>query len=303
MKTRFAAAVVCVFTFCFAGGAEAAPGDEVLGGKLYYTGGDVVVKVLPASAGYTSELGFYKGPDAGQRKLMIATNRQQGTIKTISAQELGSWGVKSGDELVFGIYVQNTRQTFLMGEGSRNPDGIAHAKVTIQSPTKATVGFEDLFGGGDRDYNDNMFEFAGGISSEQEPPPPANQPPDCSGARPSVTELWPPNHKLHTVTIEGVTDPEGDAFTIAIVSVFQDEPVKGPGSGNTAPDAVIDGATVKLRAERSGQGDTRVYNITFVATDAKGNKAPPTVVSVAVPKSKGAETPPKGPTEFDSTAK
>jgi hypothetical protein len=44
-----------------------------------------------------------------------------------------------------------------------------------------------------------------------------------------------------------------------------------------------------------------VYNITFVATDAKGLASPETTISVAVPKAKGQETHPKGPSTYDST--
>src|SRR5438445_783815 len=37
----------------------------------------------------------------------------------------------------------------------------------------------------------------------------SNQPPDCSKARPNVSSLWPPNHRLVPITVAGITDPEG----------------------------------------------------------------------------------------------
>jgi hypothetical protein len=37
-----------------------------------------------------------------------------------------------------------------------------------------------------------------------------NRPPDCSGAHAKNPVLWPPDHKLEPVEIEGVTDPDGD---------------------------------------------------------------------------------------------
>ena len=58
---------------------------------------------------------------------------------------------------------------FYSGDGSRNPDGIAHAVVDSRQ-NQAQVGFEDLFGGGDRDYNDLVFSFSnvsGGTLSDQ----------------------------------------------------------------------------------------------------------------------------------------
>jgi hypothetical protein len=68
-----------------------------------------------------------------------------------------------------------------------------------------------------------------------------------------------------------------------IVSVSSNEPVNGRGDGNTAPDWQITGdLTVKLRAERSGRGNDRIYTITVEASDGVN---PPTqgTVQVKVP--------------------
>lgn len=95
-----------------------------------------------------------------------------------------------------------------------------------------------------------------------------NLPPDCSGAVASVSELWPPNHKLVPVSILGVIDPDGDPLVVAATAIAQDEPFDAAGSGATCPDAVGIGLdTVSLRAERSGQGDGRFYHVAFQATD------------------------------------
>ena len=139
----------------------------VLGGQLFSTGQPVEVQVLPASAGFTSELWLFEPGPA--RKL--ATNRDVGLVV-----QVGTFPV--GVELVFGIKVLNTGDTFKMGPGDRNPDGIPHAVVNFLEAGKAQVGFEDLFGGGDRDYNDNMFEFRGGIVEQPPSGPTANAGPD-----------------------------------------------------------------------------------------------------------------------------
>jgi hypothetical protein len=107
-------------------------------------------------------------------------------------------------------------------------------------------------------------------------------PPRCELGRPSVDSLWPPNHKLVPVTIVGVTDPENNQVAITILNVTQDEPVNGLGDGDTAPDAVIQGGTVLLRAERSGIGNGRVYRVTFQADDGVGGVCTGQV-SVCVP--------------------
>jgi len=101
---------------------------------------------------------------------------------------------------------------------------------------------------------------------------PPNRPPDCSTAFADPDALWPPNHKFRTVTVMGVTDADGNPVTIAITNVTQDEPVMGRGSGHTAPDARnVNGASVDIRAERSGRGDGRVYHLIFTATDDQGD--------------------------------
>jgi len=113
---------------------------------------------------------------------------------------------------------------------------------------------------------------------------PPNRPPDCSKATADPNLLWPPNHKFRTVTVGGVTDPDGDPITITITGVTQDEPLNGLGDGNTAPDAQLGPSSdsVLLRAERSGKGDGRVYRIAFTASDGKGGTCSG-VVTVGVP--------------------
>src|SRR3990172_7434580 len=51
----------------------------------------------------------------------------------------------------------------------------------------------------------------------------ANLPPVCSGAAASEAVLWPPNHRYRTITIRGVTDPDGDPVTITVTGITQDE--------------------------------------------------------------------------------
>jgi hypothetical protein len=101
-----------------------------------------------------------------------------------------------------------------------------------------------------------------------------NNPPDCSQAVSSLSELWPPNHQFVPVSILGVTDPDGDPITIVIDSVTQDEPTNTTGDGNTCPDAQIVEGQCQLRAERTGDphvpGNGRVYAVNFTASDIMG---------------------------------
>jgi len=120
-------------------------------------------------------------------------------------------------------------------------------------------------------------------------PDQCNTPPDCSGAYASLDELWPPNHKYRGVTIEGVTDADGDPITITITGIFQDEPVDGLGDGSTCPDGEAAGDVALLRAERSGLGDGRVYHIFFLAEDGEGGECEG-AVTVCVPHDQSGDT-------------
>jgi PKD repeat protein len=86
--------------------------------------------------------------------------------------------------------------------------------------------------------------------------------------------LWPPNHRLVTVAAVTAGDPgSGLAPGSLVVTAVSSEPENGLGDGDTAPDVVIAGGTVQLRAERAGTGSGRVYTLTATATDVAGNLA------------------------------
>jgi hypothetical protein len=108
-------------------------------------------------------------------------------------------------------------------------------------------------------------------------------PPVIGTATAVPARLWPPDHKMVQVTVNASVTDACEAALWRIAGVRSNEPVNGPGSGNTAPDWVITGDhTVNLRAERAGTGHGRTYWISIQATDASGNVSPPTVVSVIV---------------------
>ncbi len=100
--------------------------------------------------------------------------------------------------------------------------------------------------------------------------PPDATPPSITNVTATPATLWPPNHTMRDVTI-GYTATDCGAFTTSL-SVTSNEPINGTGDGDTSPDwEVIDNHHVKLRAERAGNGDGRIYTITITATDACGN--------------------------------
>lgn len=84
--------------------------------------------------------------------------------------------------------------------------------------------------------------------------------------------MWPPNHKYRNVTpdmlIESAEDACGrpiDLSTAAVVlEVRSDEPEDDTGDGKTVDDMIVHCPNLlKLRAERMGGGDGRVYTVVY----------------------------------------
>ncbi|MCL4267242.1 MAG: ExeM/NucH family extracellular endonuclease [Anaerolineae bacterium] len=128
-----------------------------------------------------------------------------------------------------------------------------------------------------------------------------NAAPVCDSAVASPASLWPVNHHFVPISILGVTDPDGDSFTLTVDAIFQDEPVPGPGNKSDVDGMGVGTATALLRAERDGGGNGRVYHVYFTAVDAHGSSCSGTVL-VGVPKSEGSGGEPvdDGPL-YDST--
>ncbi len=104
-------------------------------------------------------------------------------------------------------------------------------------------------------------------------------PPTVSVGHPAP--LLPANHQYHTVSLDDchieVQDTCGGQLSPStshpeITCVTSNEPDNAHGDGNTINDIVIlDDHTLKLRAERDGGGNGRVYNVHFRVKDQAGN--------------------------------
>lgn len=92
--------------------------------------------------------------------------------------------------------------------------------------------------------------------------------------------LWSPNHKYVTVQATvNVYDNVDPNPTVELVSVTSNEPDSINEDDKPNDIIIVDDTTFELRAERLGEGDGRIYTITYLATDYMGNS---TTVSVTV---------------------
>lgn len=110
---------------------------------------------------------------------------------------------------------------------------------------------------------------------------------------PHETELWPPNHKLHHLSVADcvtAVDTCDGALKVWLTSASSDEPENDLGDGNTDPDIVNLGCDgVDLRAERQGPADGRVYTLGFHVEDASGHGVDGTC-RVVVPHDQGGKS-------------
>jgi hypothetical protein len=103
----------------------------------------------------------------------------------------------------------------------------------------------------------------------------------CTAAYSMPNAIWAPNHQFVPIIISGITHATNEPVKIVVTGVTQDEPV----SEDKGPDAMIEAGLASVRAERSGKGNGRVYQLSFRAEDRKGGFCTGTV-AVGVPHSR-----------------
>jgi hypothetical protein len=104
--------------------------------------------------------------------------------------------------------------------------------------------------------------------------------------------LWPPDHELEAVGLTAEVGDTCDDQSAIEVQVWSDEtevPERGDGTGRHAPDAKDVDAGLRLRRERRGTEDGRVYLIVAHAEDGSGNDAFATC-TVVVPHDQSADS-------------
>jgi len=107
-----------------------------------------------------------------------------------------------------------------------------------------------------------------------------NTPPTISNASAAPSELWPPNKKMVNVTINYAATDNCGQKTCNINSVTCNESISG------SDYTIVDAHHVKLRADRLGSGNGRIYTINIICTDGSGNPSNQ-AVKVTVPHDQG----------------
>ena len=120
--------------------SEAASGNSFIAGA-----GDVVVDIKNSDSGYENKI-FWSSDNFNTRHYI-------GVDNVTGSFNLGKFA--EGTRIDFGIE-NGANQFFRTGAASENADGIEHATAT-KTDAGTEIGFEDLYGGGDRDFNDAII--------------------------------------------------------------------------------------------------------------------------------------------------
>jgi len=136
-----------------------AQATAIVGGSLIVQNdGAVTAKFVGSSAGYKSTLYQVGGTLLGNNSPIFSTRPD--ILNSMAGDTVYLGNYQAGDVLSFRLLVHDTGNEFFSGLGLNNPDGIAHTLVEDLGNGSTQVGWEDLLGGGDRDYNDLIFEFS-----------------------------------------------------------------------------------------------------------------------------------------------
>jgi hypothetical protein len=133
------------------------------GSQLYAIGGPVSVYFVSSSASYDSSL-WLNAP--GSTGPFLGNHTSSPGDSVTIPDVLRNTGV------TLELNVQQTGDSWVTGPADLNSDGVLHAKMLTWTPTATIpvngilVQFEDISGGGDRDYNDSCYVVTG-VSTEK----------------------------------------------------------------------------------------------------------------------------------------
>jgi hypothetical protein len=126
--------------------------------RFVVTGSEAVtIELLGSESGYTSEV-WVDGPV--EQGPLFDNRDPAGTAVAVGPYDLG-------EELILGLVVESHGLHWQTGPRERNADGRAHATVAFTGECTWRLGFEDLHGGGDQDFNDVVVEVSGLLRQER----------------------------------------------------------------------------------------------------------------------------------------
>jgi len=150
LKGMFTVLAFAVFSSTVSANVSANPLNLTPSANNMYVSstGEVLLTFISKTASYSNDLFLSGNPN------VILNNQTAAPGATFS---LGNFNV--GSVLSFEMFVNTTGKRFFTGAANRNPDNILHAAFSQQPGRPLVVGFEDIYYGGDFDYDDLVFSL------------------------------------------------------------------------------------------------------------------------------------------------
>lgn len=145
MLKPFLAALAAIVSLGAA--AEAATINASTNSIVSTYGGPLQITFISKTAAFSSDLVF------NGATLFNNQSAAPGFSTTVA-------GPAAGGAADFSINVLTTGQSFFTGLAALNADGLVHALLILNADGSITVGFEDILGGGDLDFDDLVFTVA-----------------------------------------------------------------------------------------------------------------------------------------------
>lgn len=217
----------------------AAPAAPAGGGATFVAGkDDVTVEIQKSDSGFDNKI--YYSTDNFATKHLIGIDNQTGTVN------LGKFA--EGTKIEFGIQ-NGVNQFFRTGAASTNVDNFQHAQIS-KNGDGTQIGFEDLAGGGDKDFNDAIITVRSVPAKIAATPAPT----------PAVKDTAPKDNR------SGL----GDGTNPGQGAGRENSPNQGTGNpGNAAPNPVT--------------GPAGAAPVTATPPKPPGTTAPPVAIKAALP--------------------
>lgn len=100
------------------------PGTLIPGNRLFATGTEIWLQFLGGFAGYDIDLHLFDYVGQSPNGLPVIFNNHL----SAPGDEYHASGFTPGEELIFGIFVQNTHKTYYTGPPENNPDNALHVR-------------------------------------------------------------------------------------------------------------------------------------------------------------------------------
>jgi hypothetical protein len=110
--------------------------------------GKLVVTYVASDAGYNNEFG-----------VLLPGPLSLGKIHGVTPPKVYTEAGICTKDVPVVLYIK-ADDGYTYRSDANGPDGVDHAKVTAEADTSFTVAFEDLYNGGDKDYNDAVLNVA-----------------------------------------------------------------------------------------------------------------------------------------------